>query len=266
MCVIQDLRPGGPFESVVLSKSLRQNYVNPQGQAHVKVASLMNERDAGSAPRVGDRVEYVVIASESPRVVDKVEDVGFARANGLPPDWLFYLEALERPLLRVLEVPLQDIDPHLYAELTQFLKDQKAIALTLRRQNSRARYGTSWVVGHACKTGPPQQKLSSFFPVSWKVPAPAAESSAQAAPAAESSAPGAPAAESSAQAVSTSNVVPAPVASPRSSGPRAPAEPIEAPPALTRDARPKGAQRKRSCVEQLRPGKSPRTRQTTLGS
>lgn len=260
VCVIQNLRPGGPFESVVLSKSLRQDYANPEGQPHVKVASLMNERDAGSAPRVGDRVEYVVVASESSRVVDKVEDVAFARANGLPPDWLFYLEALERPLLRVLEVPLQDIDPQLYAELTQFLKEQKDIALTLRRQNSRARYGTSWVVGHACKTGPPQRKLNCFFPVSWTAPA-AAESPTAPVPESVKAEPAA-----ASQAASASDVVPSTSVAPRPSGTSASAETTEAPPPLTRDTRPKGAQRKRSCVEQLRPEKSSRARQTTLGS
>ena len=97
--VIQ-LAPGGPFDAVLLSKSLRQTYANPDGMPHVKVKELMHRRDAGSAPRVGDRVEYVVIASESSRVVDRVEDIGHARRCNLPPDWLFYISSRWKHVVR----------------------------------------------------------------------------------------------------------------------------------------------------------------------
>jgi hypothetical protein len=155
---------GGPFTQIVLSKSLRQNYANPESMPHVKVASLMNERDAGSAPRVGDRVEYVVIASESSRVVDRVEDVGYARQEKLPPDWYFYVEALERPLLRILEVPLADTAPELHRDLQDFFKLEKATALRQRQQHSHARCGARWVQGLASKKGNglPQRKLEFF--------------------------------------------------------------------------------------------------------
>jgi DNA polymerase delta subunit 1 len=145
---VMALPVGGPFASIVLSKSLRTNYSNPDGMPHVKVAALMNERDAGSAPRVGDRVEYVVIASESKRIVDKVDDVGYAEAQRLPPDWHHYVEALERPLLRVLEVPLRSIDPAMYHDLMTFLSDKKTKALALRKTHSMARHGSTWVDGH----------------------------------------------------------------------------------------------------------------------
>ena len=159
---VQALPLGGPFAEVVLSKSLRQTYANPEGMPHVKVASLMNERDPGSAPRVGDRVEYVVIASESKRVVDRVEDVGHATRLKLPPDWFFYVEALERPLLRILEVPLASIAPGLHQELREFFELEKATALSQRKKHSHARQGIHWVEGLACKKGPPQRKLEFF--------------------------------------------------------------------------------------------------------
>lgn len=157
------LQAGGPFDDVVLSKSLRQTYANPEGMPHVKVASLMDERNAGSAPRVGDRVEYIVVASESSRVVDRVEDVGHAAAAGLPPDWLFYVEALERPMLRMLEVPLRFLDESLSSEMQLFFAEKKKEALALRRKYCMARYGLKWVSGIASKSGPPQQKLTTLW-------------------------------------------------------------------------------------------------------
>jgi hypothetical protein len=153
---IAALPPGGPFTAITQSKSLRLNYASPDALPHVKVASLMQHRHAGSAPRVGDRVEYVVIASESPRVVDRVDDVGFAQRESLPPDWYFYTEAIERPLLRVLEVPLRSINQDLYAELEAFFQQAKSQALAQRKKHSMVRHEAKWFLGHACKKGPPQ--------------------------------------------------------------------------------------------------------------
>ena len=162
--VLAELRPGGPFGIVAMSKSLRGRYVNPEGMAHVKVAELMNERDPGSAPRVGDRVEYVVVASSSPRVVDRAEDVAYAEAHGLAPDWHFYVKALEKPLMRVLEVPLTSIDASLYGGLLQTFKDNSHDAAVKCRRHGKVRHGATWIHGHACKTGPPQLKLCIFSP------------------------------------------------------------------------------------------------------
>ena len=108
-------------------------------------------------------MEYVVIASESPRVVDRAEDVEYAQREGLPPDWFFYTEAIERPLLRVLEVPLRSIDASMYEELEDFVRCAKAAALVQRKKHSKVRYEARWLDGHACKSGPPQQKLCNFF-------------------------------------------------------------------------------------------------------
>ena len=63
--------PGGPYDAIVQSKSLRASYKNPDGMVHVQVATNMETRERGSAPKVGDRVYYVVCASSAKRVVDK---------------------------------------------------------------------------------------------------------------------------------------------------------------------------------------------------
>ena len=160
---VLQLQPGGPFADITLSKALRQNYANPEGMPHVKVAALMDARDAGSAPRVGDRVEYIVVASECARVVDRVEDVGHAQTEALPPDWFFYVEALERPMLRMLEVPLRFLDQSLSDGMRDFFAETKVQAARLRRRHCMVRYGLKWVSGLASKKGPPQQMLTTLF-------------------------------------------------------------------------------------------------------
>ena len=157
------IEPGGPFTNIIQSKSLRAEYVNPDGMVHVKVAELMQKRDQGSAPRTGDRVEYIVVASESTRIVDKAEDVTHAHLHNLAPDWYFYVEALEKTILRTLDVPLRHIDENLYERLVNCVKAYKVQALEKRKKHSKVRHGLKWIDGHACKSGLPQRKLTPYF-------------------------------------------------------------------------------------------------------
>ena len=73
------------------------------------------------------------------------------------------MEALERPLVRMLEVPLTCMAPHLFIELEQLFMKYKAAALERRRDYSMVRRGVEWLVGHESKRGgPPQSKLICF--------------------------------------------------------------------------------------------------------
>lgn len=152
--------PGGPFDDLKQSKSLKAEYKNSEGQVHWRVKELMKERELGSEPRVGDRVEFVVIASTSQRVVDKAEDVGYATANQLPPDWLHYMEAIEAPLMRLLEVPLRTSEPELLAAVEARCGALRAQAQQMTIAHGLARKGTSWVWGHRTRDGGTQGKLS----------------------------------------------------------------------------------------------------------
>ena len=151
--------PGGPYEAIVQSKSLRANYKNPDGMVHVKVARNMEARELGSAPKVGDRVYYIVCASSATRVVDKAEDPRHATEKALAIDYLHYVEAISPPLLRLVEIPLQSLSPGAYAELTAFLERASNRARALSAECSRCRVGACWKEGHLSKDGKIQTKL-----------------------------------------------------------------------------------------------------------
>lgn len=155
------LPPGGPFDDIAQSKTLKANYACPQSMAHVQVVNLMNTRDPGSAPRVGERVFFVVIASETPRVVDKVDDVAYAQEEKLPPDWLHYVEMLERPLMRLLDVPLMSLGPDKLQALEKFFDAAKSRARAQVRVSSLARHGAGWLRGHKSTRGT-QLKLNTI--------------------------------------------------------------------------------------------------------
>lgn len=65
----------------------------------------MRKRDAGSAPNLGDRVPYVIIAaSKGTAAYLKSEDPIYVLENNIPIDTQYYLEnQLSKPLLRIFE-------------------------------------------------------------------------------------------------------------------------------------------------------------------
>lgn len=74
-------------------------------QAHVELAHRMAKRDAGSAPKLGDRVPFVIIAaSKGTAAYMKSEDPIYVLDNNLPIDTQYYLEnQLSKPLMRIFE-------------------------------------------------------------------------------------------------------------------------------------------------------------------
>ncbi|XP_072033784.1 DNA polymerase delta catalytic subunit-like [Amphiura filiformis] len=74
-------------------------------QAHVELAARMRKRDAGSAPALGDRVPYVIIAgAKGCAAYEKSEDPIYVLENNIPIDTKYYLDQqLKNPLLRIFE-------------------------------------------------------------------------------------------------------------------------------------------------------------------
>ncbi|CAG2162975.1 unnamed protein product [Oppiella nova] len=74
-------------------------------QAHVELANRMAKRDAGSAPKLGDRVPFVIIAAaKGTPAYQKSEDPLYVLENSIPIDTQYYLEnQLSKPLMRIFE-------------------------------------------------------------------------------------------------------------------------------------------------------------------
>jgi len=74
-------------------------------QAHVELANKMRKRDPGSAPKLGDRVPYVIIAAaKGTPAYQKAEDPIYVLENNIPIDAHHYLtNQLSKPLLRIFE-------------------------------------------------------------------------------------------------------------------------------------------------------------------
>ncbi|XP_043230281.1 DNA polymerase delta catalytic subunit-like isoform X1 [Amphibalanus amphitrite] len=94
------------ISQLVISKELTKTDADYSAkQAHVQLANKMKKRDPGNAPKLGDRVPYVIIAApKNTPAYDKAEDPIYVLENSVPIDCQYYLEnQLSKPLLRIFE-------------------------------------------------------------------------------------------------------------------------------------------------------------------
>lgn len=94
------------ISQLVITKELTKTDDEYAGkQAHVELANRMQKRDPGSAPKLGDRVPYVIIAAaKGTAAYLKSEDPIYVLENNIPIDTQYYLEnQLSKPLLRIFE-------------------------------------------------------------------------------------------------------------------------------------------------------------------
>lgn len=84
-------------------------------QAHVELAARMKKRDPGSAPQMGDRVPYVIIAgTKGAANFEKAEDPIYVLENNLPIDCKWYLtNQLSKPLTRIFEPIIDNVEKSL---------------------------------------------------------------------------------------------------------------------------------------------------------
>jgi len=103
--VIEDLLQNRvDLSLLVISKQLsRSDYAGKQ--PHSELAERMRQRDAGSAPALGDRVPYVIIQGNAKeKNYEKSEDPVYVLENNIPIDTNYYMEnQLSKPLMRIFE-------------------------------------------------------------------------------------------------------------------------------------------------------------------
>jgi DNA polymerase elongation subunit (family B) len=89
---------------LIVTKKLNaiDNYKTPQ--AHAELAKRMMKRDPGTAPRIGERMSYVIIESQSKKLIDKAEDPLYVIQNRINIDANYYLQRkLINPLIKIFQ-------------------------------------------------------------------------------------------------------------------------------------------------------------------
>ena len=102
-----------PIDKLIITKSLRSGYKNPNSIAHKVLADRITARDPGSKPSSGDRIPFVYINMPNKKGLlqgDKIETPTFIKENGLKIDYSFYItNQIMKPVQQVFALVLEKI-------------------------------------------------------------------------------------------------------------------------------------------------------------
>ena len=100
------------MDKLIITKSLRSNYKNPQQIAHKVLADRMGKRDPGNKPSAGDRIPfaYVHTKTKSKLQGDKIEHPDFIREKKLKINYSFYISnQIMKPVQQIFALVLEKI-------------------------------------------------------------------------------------------------------------------------------------------------------------
>uniref|UniRef100_A0A6C0J5S2 DNA-directed DNA polymerase n=1 Tax=viral metagenome TaxID=1070528 RepID=A0A6C0J5S2_9ZZZZ len=139
-----------PLDKFIISKSLRDDYKNPGQIAHRVLADRMAARDPGTAPKVGDRIQYIYVTKnkDAAKQGDRIEHIDYVRSNGLVPDTRFYItNQIQNPVAQLFALCIEKLDgykeprPTYASLLSDALEDCKGDAeeavLTVLKQKEK---------------------------------------------------------------------------------------------------------------------------------
>ena len=104
-----------PMDMLVITKSLRGFYKNPDQIAHKVLADRIGEREPGNKPKSNDRIPFVYIetkASRGAKVLqgDKIENPDFIRKNNIKPDYKFYItNQIMKPVGQIYALTVENL-------------------------------------------------------------------------------------------------------------------------------------------------------------
>ena len=103
-----------PLEKLVITKSLRAGYKDPQSIAHKVLADRMGERDPGNKPQVNDRIPFVYISvpeKKGKKILqgNRIEHPQYIKNHKLKPDYKFYItNQIMKPVAQVFNLVMEN--------------------------------------------------------------------------------------------------------------------------------------------------------------
>jgi DNA polymerase elongation subunit (family B) len=110
---LQELVEGNvPIDKLIITKSLRSFYKNPQQIAHKVLADRIAAREPGNKPTSGDRIPFAYVVNPNKKALqgEKIETPSYIREKGLQLDHSFYItNQIMKPLLQLFGLVLEDV-------------------------------------------------------------------------------------------------------------------------------------------------------------
>lgn len=107
------------IQDLVISKSLKADYKQPDKIAHKVLAERMGKRDPGNKPQINDRIPYVYIMTKNNNALqgERIESPDYIKANKIKPDYEFYItNQIMNPVLQLFSVVIDKIPDHHLSE------------------------------------------------------------------------------------------------------------------------------------------------------
>jgi DNA polymerase elongation subunit (family B) len=125
-----------PMEKLIITKSLRSGYKNPQSIAHKVLADRITSRDPGNKPVSGDRIPFVYINTTNKKALqgEKIETPTFIIENKLKIDYSFYItNQIMKPVQQVFALVLEKIweQNNKKPKLSKFKKEVETLRKTV---------------------------------------------------------------------------------------------------------------------------------------
>ena len=111
-CMNNIIEGNYPLEKLIITKSLRSNYKNPQQIAHKVLADRIGDRDSGNKPKPGDRISYAFFKNNNKKCLqgEKIETPQFIKENNLQLDYSHYItNQIMKPLQQLFALVLEQI-------------------------------------------------------------------------------------------------------------------------------------------------------------
>jgi DNA polymerase elongation subunit (family B) len=159
--LVQVLQNKIPLDKFVITKQLRDDYKNPDQIAHRILADRMEERDAGNAPQVGDRLPFIYVSSrkDEKKQGDRIEHLDYVKEKGLKPDVEFYItNQIQNPVAQLFALGIENLEgyiPKKYKEYPDLDEEDSTLAILKQKEkdlDSIIFLGASYLKKH--KRGP----------------------------------------------------------------------------------------------------------------
>lgn len=104
------------IKELIISKSLKSDYKDPERIAHKVLAERMGERDPGNKPLVNDRIPFVYIQTSTKKNEkilqgNRIEHPDYIKEKNLKPDYEFYItNQIMKPILQLYSLTMEEID------------------------------------------------------------------------------------------------------------------------------------------------------------
>jgi len=99
-----------PIDKLIISKSLRSGYKNPQQIAHKVLADRITQRDPGNKPGPGDRIPYVFVhnVDKKAKQGERIETPAYIKEKNLKIDYSYYItNQIMKPVQQVFALVLE---------------------------------------------------------------------------------------------------------------------------------------------------------------